>query len=77
MEYMKDDVVCTQCQGEFEEDEVILFDDEIFCESCADEYTGLCEDCNERTWNNDAYSSHNHFLCHSCFNATIVGHKSK
>jgi len=77
MEDMEDFFVCTQCHEKCEEDEAVLVDDGILCESCADDYTGICEDCNERIWNNDAHSSPHHFLCHSCFNATIVGHKSR
>ncbi len=40
---------CCECGEEFEEDELTLFNDRLYCEECLEECTVICDCCGERT----------------------------
>lgn len=64
---MNSNYMCRVCGAAFPEDELILMDDELICETCLEEETVVCSDCGTRIWNEqDAGSSELH-LCQRCF----------
>ena len=64
---MSSNYMCRVCGAAFPEDELILMDDELICETCLEEETVVCSDCGTRIWNEqDAGSSELH-LCQRCF----------
>ena len=55
---MSSNYMCRVCGAAFPEDELILMDDELICETCLEEETVVCSDCGTRIWNEqDAGSS--------------------
>ncbi len=42
------------------------------CESCADEFTVVCDACGERIYSEDAVEDSNYTLCESCFDEDYV-----
>jgi len=44
---------CYHCDGNIFEDEIYIVDDEDWCEGCAEIYAFCCENCDERTHNDD------------------------
>lgn len=48
---MNSNYMCRVCGAAFPEDELILMDDELICETCLEEETVVCSDCGTRIWN--------------------------
>lgn len=64
---MKEQFVCSVCQQPHQEKELILFEDNLYCESCYQENTVTCTSCGRRLLSNDAYSCNGEYYCESCY----------
>ena len=45
---------CVFCGCEVDNEDAILFDETIMCETCCDEQTSICDECGKRIWSEDA-----------------------
>ena len=64
---MKEKTVCSVCGTKLTEENAKEFDGQIMCESCLDEKTVLCDNCQERIWREDAEGDSNYTLCSHCY----------
>lgn len=58
---------CNHCGGRFDEEELITFDDRIWCEDCLNEETTVCADCDERIYLDDATYVNDDPICERCY----------
>lgn len=59
--------VCSHCGEERPIEERRYIGDEVICEDCVQNYTGLCDCCGTRIWEMDAIRDEHTFLCESCY----------
>ena len=64
---MEEQRICSMCGCVLDEDEHIEIDDELICDSCAEEHTVQCDHCGERIWQSDAITDEHTVLCSCCF----------
>lgn len=59
---------CYQCGKCYPADKLTLFDTEMWCGECLDEYTTLCDDCGDRIYTDDAhYTADDYPICNRCY----------
>ena len=58
---------CSICGREYAEEDIIIFDDELVCETCLAEETVICADCGTRIWDDQNAGSSELPLCQRCF----------
>ena len=58
---------CYHCKTEFNLSDLILFEDEFYCDDCLEFITTICDDCCERIATNDAITDESHCLCQGCY----------
>jgi len=58
---------CEQCEGRFYKEELITFDDQIWCKDCLREETTICADCDERIYSDDATYVNDDPICERCY----------
>lgn len=61
---MEEYLICDECGQRITAGEVVHMDGSILCESCADRFTVLCRNCNERIWRDNAVD---YDLCSRCY----------
>ena len=66
---MKETRICANCEAEHPLDAMFRVGSDWLCESCADEYTVVCD---ERIYSEDAIEDSNYTLCESCFDEDFV-----
>ena len=69
---MKETRICANCESEHPLDAMFRVGSDWLCESCADEYTVVCDACGERIYSEDAVEDSNYTLCESCFDEDYV-----
>lgn len=69
---MKETRICANCEAEHPLDAMFRVGSDWLCESCADEYTVVCDACGERIYSEDAIEDSNYTLCESCFDEDFV-----
>lgn len=57
---------CVFCGCEVDNEDAVLFDETIMCETCCDEQTSICDECGKRIWSEDAEGSDYRTLCSYC-----------
>ena len=69
---MKETRICANCESEHPLDAMFRVGSDWLCESCADEYTVVCDACGEQIYSEDAIEDSNYTLCESCFDKDYV-----
>ena len=69
---MKETRICANCGAEHPLDAMFRIGSDWLCESCADEFTVVCDACGERVYSEDAVEDSNYTLCESCFDEDYV-----
>ena len=64
---MEDTRICSMCGCVLENHEQTEIDDELLCDSCAEEHTVQCDHCGDTIWQNDAVADDRIHLCECCF----------
>lgn len=64
---MEEQRICSMCGCVLDDDEHTEIDDELLCDSCAEEHTVQCDHCGERIWRYDAITDEHTALCSCCF----------
>ena len=64
---MEEQRICSMCGCVLDDDEHTEIDDELICDSCAEEHTVPCDHCGETIWRNDAITDEHTALCPCCF----------
>ena len=64
---MEEQRICSMCGCVLDDDEHTEIDDELICDSCAEEHTVQCDHCGETIWRNDAITDEHTTLCPCCF----------
>lgn len=62
----KEKIYCERCGGLIENDYYDYVGDEIVCRNCCDDYTTICEHCEERIWDCDDCGDESITLCNHC-----------
>ena len=65
--YRNNHYVCSECGARLEECEAHEFNGEIYCESCLEELTVLCDCCSRRIFRDNAEGDSNYTLCSNCY----------
>ena len=58
---------CPFCGKRMTEDEAVVFDDCVRCQTCLDQQTTFCDCCMERVWSSRARGDGYTTLCSSCY----------
>lgn len=61
---------CTSCRAMTPH--LHLFQGQHFCDHCFQEWTIVCQYCNERVWNEDIHYSEGQAICPNCFNSCFL-----
>ena len=69
---MKETRICANCGAEHPLDAMFRVGSDWLCESCADEFTVVCDACGERIYSEDAIEDSNYTLCEDCFDEVYV-----
>ncbi|WP_040658739.1 amidoligase family protein [Oscillibacter ruminantium] len=64
---MKEPCICSICGAQCHSDTITEFDGQLFCESCLEEETTLCDHCGDRILRDRAEGNCEITLCRSCF----------
>jgi len=68
----EDLLACENCGSEFDPDEMVGFDSDMYCEDCFDTIFTFCTNCAETIYLDDSvYHGYDHF-CRSCFEDIFV-----
>ena len=63
---MTDPCICAHCGEVHSPEELHEFDGELYCPSCLDELTAICDDCGQRFWLRELHQECDLTLCYPC-----------
>jgi hypothetical protein len=66
-------LVCSACLSEYSSEDGVYFDDQDLCPECAEELTGVCNNCGERVWNDNIAGDSTITLCQRCYDNHYTG----
>ena len=61
--------LCAHCGEAVPAEDIVFFEDQLFCQDCLDELTVLWHYCGERIWQEDNHGTDDIPLCSSCYDA--------
>ena len=64
---MTENVLCSSCNIEINEDDAYIVDDKFLCGNCYDSETSSCARCGERVWNDNNSGNDDTPLCYDCY----------
>ena len=64
---MSKKIVCCECGEVLTPDEAIEFDGNIYCQSCLDDRTFICDCCGEREYNDERETDGRISICQRCY----------
>ena len=64
---MREPETCAICHEPYPADQLIEFEDELYCSSCLGIETVVCSRCGRRVWNNDNAGTDEFPLCERCY----------